>query len=392
MSSLINRINVEIANWQTFLGYPGRLVRIGMFALFFWWLFSKNFDPLVKPGDLQESCDPEKVLFPCYEPTSPQAFISPIPQKQENEFRLAWIGASPLVIPSSKNKSGWASIIGEVQQYLENQQHCETRMLAYVINSGMLFDLHQCLLHALKQNPDLIVISLNPLVAFFNFGFSNYQNMNAEVLPLTFTKGNNPWLHALTITPLSIWKGILEDYAPGLRYCYGRLYEQISARLPRPKAVAEQKSTLAVDSYYKFFVRLDRTKFAFVKETRDYQRNCLYHSNPKAGINQTIVSKMMSVLTASGKPALIYTDPVNPAELAHPEVLAEINAVDHALTVCPRGKNISLWTPNPHHGLPEQDYRDMIHLATPAHWVPLIGQRLYTLITSINSKKENTHE
>ena len=309
---------------------------------------------------------------------------SAVPPKTPGELRIAWIGASNDLILTLRED--WVTLVPQlVQQRLAaSASSRKVFVLSYQLTAGGLLDKHMAFLHALDQEPDIIVFSVNPIWDFSPLILTARPGLRALALPHLPLEAGTWGRFAVFATPRDLAAAALLRAFPAVHGASQRLHKRwldpfharrLEGRLGgAPVAVTPRGERM-------------KTDFWLIYQAGLYPESHLHRQGLllKHYFDASVKSESLEVLrevrdeaAARKVPLVLFTAALNPQLIGTPGVaprLAEIESVLRPLATGGQGRvvywelhNLPLLTP--------ADFFDGIHLTRGEVFADLLAQRL----------------
>ncbi len=306
-----------------------------------------------------------------------------VPPKAPGEFRIAWIGASNDLILTAREE--WVTLVPQlVQQRLAATAPRRVFVLSYQLTAGGLLDKHLAFLHALDQDPDVVVFSVNPIWDFSPVILTARPGLRALGLPHLPADVGTWGRFALFATPRDVASAALLRAFPSVHGASQRLHQRWldpfharrlgGRRSGAPVAVTPRR-------------RVMKTDFWLVHEKAVYPESHLHRQALllRTYFDASAESESLDVLravrdqaAARNLPLVLFTAPLNPQLSSAPDIalrLADMEAVLRPLAAQGNGR-VTYWELHRLPGLSAADFYDGIHMTRGDALADLLAFRL----------------
>ena len=305
----------------------------------------------------------------------PRGFRDDVAGRKGDRFRIAWIGGSSLKVRKRKGESPYrwlkdTYIPVEVRNRLEEKWGRKVDVVFYFADAQRIFDSYLCLLHSLEQNPDLIVLTVNPFWSFNDKAVSFRS-------------------HLFESAPVSAWPWILQLGRPA-DLIAGRaslLFRVVRDRLDIHRALfpsfldvdsqpaqEEQSSEnkhrrvedlLSLSQPIVFWVHHEHWSGQDRADVVEWQRAAMHYGSEDAqGMSNVILESVFETLAEAEIPALVYMSPVSFEVLSDDLLSLKLAAAEAILAghkSVERETGLKVLSDNPTHVLPGVKFRDLLH-------------------------------
>ena len=386
----------------------GALIRVGVWALFFFVLISAGF---VKKG-----LDSKLILY--YKQLEGTA-VRPMSMAKSDSrgFRegrasipkntpyVVWVGGSSLHVRDRLNnnskKWGYETFIPlEVQAILTPKLDCDIHFDLYIQSAQRLFDQYLCLLDGLDNEPDLVVLTLNP-VWMLN---AKAPTLWTNAYSATVARGNagigDMALMLLFDGPGKIFEGAVAYFSPLVKNRQDYKLDPTKTISPLlGSAVKGQKPSqdklaqaLGMSQPMQFWAMFEKMG-GNIGDAADWQRAAMSYVDTRGrSLNHKILDKIFDCLEKAHMPAIVYTAPVVPWVLEDPVLREAVAANEEALEKLARkydDSQIRVIDENPTRFLRDLEFRDMVHLKNSAQLSAFLAEEVEKLIPPSTKKDPN---
>ncbi|MEM9200695.1 MAG: hypothetical protein AAGC53_03505 [Actinomycetota bacterium] len=300
-------------------------------------------------------------------------------QQREDTFHIAWVGGSSLQARSDEEVPVRRFVPQRVREQIPDVGGFETVIDVYMLQALRTWDLYVATLAAIEQEPDHLVVTLNPIWLFNDQAVSSWPNLSptaAEALiddPQTW-----PLLFGLA-SPADVATGVVGDSFDGIedRWGYGAdLRAWLSDRTPLDRSVipeadgepTELQRIAGLSSPLAFWSSEKNERPPELAGTQIDAYN-LERANPDRGSwNRTVVGWLADAIVDADIPTTIYLAPLRSDTLADPDADAALASIESQLATYVDdfdAAHVSFTPKSLSRELPWLPFRDLIHM-----WLP----------------------
>jgi hypothetical protein len=370
---------------------PWGLLRIAMWTGLFLWLIGRllpitpSFAPLVDfvlPGGT-----PLREVIMSVAKGDPRGYRTDHPPLLDRSPQVAWIGDSTTILSNPEDARGRPEADHLIPTEVAVLMGKHAPVMATYIKAGFrLYDKYLSTLYALDNNPDLIVITVNPLLLFNDSASQAFDNLVPGVVPHA---GLSDWGSLLTHgTPAQLAWGAVAPVLPVLRdrtdynsaisawlkghQLLDRAYLSTTEMARRGKG---REGIPNANPALKFWIYHGTLGGKVEPQGKPgWQWQTMNHVRPDADtVNHQIFAKLLTTLKKSGVPALIYLAPPAPAIQDDPTLGPKLIAVERQFDEFAKqyqSDTLKLVRSYPPSVLQKIRFDDLIHLR---HALPLSG-------------------
>lgn len=315
----------------------------------------------------------------------PRGFRGTTPTRLADELRIAWIGGSSLLIHQMGSNER-AFLPERVLDVVRAEAGGTPRVLDYVLNAQRAFESWICSVDALRRDPDLVVVTLNPLFVY-NTRAPLFRRalLGAAAQRLMWTPRAWPELLAFA-EPSDLAWAALAGVFPAVRdraVLGGRFARAPSLlRLHAPvegaafdalRAQRARRSVEAYDQPLQFWEAAARRRRS--GPALDWQEAILLHHQDTArgSANDRLLDQLLGALADSGVPSLVYVAPVAPEVTANARMRAAIEAIEARLAEKRAqfgSQRLRIVSDNPSRTLAGMRFADLVHLEDESGELP----------------------
>jgi len=368
---------------------PFGLLRIAAWTLLFLWLIGRllpahlSFTPVVDavlPGGV-----PLRDVTMSVAKGDPRGFRTDYPALLNESPQVAWIGDSTTILAHPEDAQGRPEADHLIPTEVAVLMGRQAPVMAVYVKAGFrLYDKYLSTLYALGHQPDLIVVTVNPLLLFNDTASQDFGNLISGVVPYA---GPSDWGPLLTHgTPAQLaWGAVAPalpvlqnrtDYNTTLSHWLGE--HRLLKRAPLSPAQMAQRSKggegiANASPALKFWIYYDTLDGKVEPQGKPgWQWQTMTGVRPDADtVNQRIFARLLTTLKTSGVPALVYLAPTAPAIRNNPTLGPKLVATERRFdefSAKYQGDTLKLVRAYPAPVLQNIRYDDLIHLR---HALPL---------------------
>lgn len=361
------------------LARPLPLLRIAVWTLVFLWLLGYHFSD--HPQPLPVAQPPGETMCGLAGRLAPDGFnvvpLDPSPDRLD----VVWIGGSSLQIWSESEDGAMRPefIPNLIDRTAAFPVRKEARVMMYLMVGARMYDLYLCVLHSLEQQPDCIVLALNPCWACNDQAISFWTNLYPDAVRYLPARPADYLLYAALAGPAPSAEGAFASFLPGLDSRYANL--TVRANRVRADWGALLRDSFGVSSFRETPGVLIEQPFDYwaahelgalsEEEGQEFrQKQILSHYvRPEAcPLSTFVMSRLLRVAAGSGVPTLIYLAPVKQSVRRVPEMEAALTGTKRWLEgFRPQldGSAVHVETCSAVWPIPDHEFRDLLHLAEP---------------------------
>jgi hypothetical protein len=342
---------------------PGSLLRVAIAAA----LFLALLGLAATPGrGWEEPTGSESRIVMTAPFGDPRGFRATTPARLADELRIAWIGGSSLLIHQA-GSSERAFLPERVLDAIRAEAGESPRVLDYVLNAQRAFESWICTLDALRRDPDIVVVTLNPLFVY-NTRAPLFRRWLLGAAAQRLVWAPRAWPELLAFAePSDLAWASLSGVFPAVRdraVLGGRF-----ARVPELLRLR----VVTHDQPLQFWEHAAQRRLG--APVLGWQEAALLrHQNTAPGsANDRLLDRLLGALADSGLPSLVYVAPVAPEVMADARMRAAVEAVEAQLA----GKRARFNSPrlqivseNPSHTLAGMRFADLVHLEDESGELP----------------------
>jgi hypothetical protein len=364
---------------------PASALRVGLWTLAFLFLMPHLLPArwhAIPPRNLLVPVDKLRVHAMGAEDFESGAW-STVPAKAPREFRIAWIGASNDLILTAREE--WVTLVPQlVQQRLATTATRNVFMLSYQLTAGALLDKHLAFVHALDQEPDVVVFSVNPIWDFSPVIRTARPGLRALGLPHLPAEAGTWGRFVLFATPRDLASAALLRAFPAVHGASRRLHQRwldpfharrLSHRLGgEPVTVVPRRNVMKTDFWLMY------QKGLYPESHLHRQKLLLRHyfdaSADSEGLD--VMRAVRDEAAARNVPLVLFTAALNPELTNAPGIarrLGEMESVLRPLAAGGQGQ-VTYWELHNLPWLTPVDFYDGIHLTRGDAFADLLAERL----------------
>lgn len=361
---------------------PGSLLRVALAAALFLALLGRAATPGPGWNGPVTSASRIGMTAPFGDP---RGFRATTPARLADELRIAWIGGSSLLIHQTGSSEN-AFLPERVLDAIRAEAGGTPRVLDYALNAQRIFESWICTVDALRRDPDLVVVTLNPLFVY-NTRAPLFRRalLGAAAQRLVWTPQAWPELLAFAEPSDLAWAALASVFpavrdravlggrfarAPSLLRLHapaeGAAFDALRARRAR-------RGVEAYDQPLQFWEAAAQRRRG--GPALDWQEAILLHHQDTArgSANDRLLDQLLGALADSGVPSLVYVAPVAPKVRSDARMRAAIEAIETRLAEkrarfgSPRLRIVS---DNPSHALAGMRFADLVHLEDESGALP----------------------
>jgi hypothetical protein len=379
---------------------PFALLRVALWTLCFMYMLSWAFPPERIPQKrISKHIHSDRIVSMLYGVNYSRGFWKDVPEKDANRFRIAWLADSSLLIRKthwfeekapSKTSDIPYFLTERVAENLRIDDGREPQILQYQLTAGMIYDDYLSILHAIEQEPDMIIFTMNPIWMFSNKQAFFWKNLVPEATGLIPLRPRDMASFLMFAKPAQVAQGLLSPIVPvlGNRQEYNESYNRFLAQhLPGPSGglgankhpVIPIRNWLIAEQGYTEQEVWNPKHVEFGVFTK-------YFDASDNSINTRIFELMVRALGDSGIPAFLYTAPVNPVVFSNAKAKRNIEFMNARITQTVNtlgGPEIRVWLSNPGHQVPNIHYLDFVHMKNPDRFEPELMGRIERIISEL---------
>jgi hypothetical protein len=329
--------------------------------------------------------------------SDPRAFRNVANEAQGSEMRIAWVGESSLHTRDRRDRktkkyAHETFVPLEVRDNLVPLLERDVQIDLYLQSAQRLFDLYICAGDALRHNPDLIVLTLNPIFMLNTKAVTYWPNTQVAAVACGYADVGDTGLIALFSGASVVAEGLTAKHSALVRnrFDYGvNAHKWIKPLLGRPKRREGRpdKDTVAgilsVSQPLSFWGRF---QYGYSeKGGPGLGPMCIrYGDRSGKAINHDILLRLVRRINRAGVPALIYMAPITSGYWRSPELRVHLEADEEALRrlagrVAGEG-NVRIITDSISRQLPKLRFHDMVHLKDSSAVSKLLAGEILELI------------
>ncbi len=259
------------------------------------------------------------------------------PRVEDDSFRIAWVGGSSI---QSVSETNYTFIPAEVARDLPTIDGREVTTDVYFLSGIRALDNYMAVLAAVEDEPDMIVVTINPAWVFNNTATRGWEELDPHAVQLLAADPQSASLFAPYLAPSDFVLGAA-SYASAPVRDRIRHSQAITDKLsgftlldrtpsdaepPPPDELAQIRAMNIPVAFWRKY-RLAPVPDQTLGER---QAQILLESDLDANsINRAVLDNMARITAESGIPTYVYVAPVNHEYLADPVVdtaVADIEA------------------------------------------------------------------
>lgn len=314
------------------------------------------------------------------------------PSRSSSAFRVAWIGGSETMAVGAGRQAFIPRLVTERIRTVDGRRVSTD---IYYLNAIRLADELAALSTALASQPDLVVVSLNPVWVMNDLAVQQWGYLDGELAQHSAWPPRRWPVAASLVSPGDVGWKLLSGVSPdgiGDRYDWGVDVAQRTEGLtfldPVPGGEAPPATGLTalgqqrpVDFFFHRFRPSDAPTTLTTQQLAILERQAASRS----GFNEAVLEQMLDMVRTAGVEAYFYVHPISPEVYAEPAAqgyvadlrtrLAQVSdgRTDQRVRLDPRGLQDRV---------PTTPYRDIVHVRDGRPEATVLARDLCDLLTA----------
>ena len=294
------------------------------------------------------------------------------PTPPNGDFRVAWIGGSETMAVGAKTRAFIPGLVGQRIRTVNGKKFSTD---LYYLNAIRLADELAALSTALSSQPDLVVISLNPVWVLNDLAVQQWSYLDGNLARGSLWPPSRWAVAASLLSPGDVGWRVLSTVSPSLvgdRFEWGvDIAKQTAAwtfldavkptSTPAPTGLAKLATRRPVDFWFSHFEPTNPGTSLTVRQLAIMEREIASRSS----INRAVLQQMFEMVRSARVDAYFYVHPIDPKVYAEPDAKRYVASLRAALTDATAGLTTNRVVFDPQ-GLQDRvtpsAYRDIAHV------------------------------
>jgi len=311
------------------------------------------------------------------------------PRSRPDTFRVAWIGGSETMAVGARTRAFIPRLVSDRIRSVDGRRVSTD---VYYQNAARLVDELAGLSAALATEPDLVVVSLNPVWVMNDVAVQQWGYLDGILARHSAWPPSRWPVAASLVSPGDVgWKVLsrLSPSAVGDRYEWGvglagrtdalGLLDPVPAPAAAPSPLQKLAATRPVDFWFARYDPAPPGTPLTVRQLKLLQREV----RSRSSFNRSVLQQMLEMVQRAGVDAYFYMPPIDPRAYAQPQGRQYVAEVRSMLASASRDRTSERVVLDPQ-GLQERErptrFRDLVHKLDGTREAEVLSQDLCSLL------------